>query len=60
MIISDHKGIYVDGPDADVEMHGRLARTDLFDNIYAWEHHHEYRSGKWAHPTTISKRLALR
>jgi type VI secretion system secreted protein VgrG len=49
MVISDHKGAYISGPDADVEMHGRLSTPDLFDNIYAWEHYHEYRSGKWAH-----------
>jgi type VI secretion system secreted protein VgrG len=49
MVISDHKGAYIDGKDAEVEMGGRLSAPDLFDHIYTWEHHHEYRSGKWAH-----------
>ena len=49
LTIADHKGVYLDGQDADVEMHGRISAPELFDHIYTWEHHHEYRSGKWAH-----------
>lgn len=49
LIIADHKGAYLDGQDADVEMRGRLSAPEMLDHIYTWEHHHEYRSGKWAH-----------
>jgi type VI secretion system secreted protein VgrG len=49
LVIADHKGAYLDGKDAEVEMHGRLSAPDLYDHIYTWEHHHEYRSGKWSH-----------
>jgi len=50
LVISDHKGAYLDGRDADaVEMRGHLSEPEIFDHIYTWEHHHEFRSGKWAH-----------
>jgi type VI secretion system secreted protein VgrG len=49
LIISDHKGAYIDGQDAEVERHHTWSSPTGQGNIYAWEHHHEYRSGKWAH-----------
>jgi type VI secretion system secreted protein VgrG len=49
MMIADHKGAYVEGKDADVHRHDTFAAGHLHDNITSWEHHHEFRSGKWAH-----------
>ncbi|MEX2138952.1 MAG: type VI secretion system tip protein VgrG [Pirellulales bacterium] len=49
LIISDHKGAYIEGKDADVVRHKNWSSPAGLDNIHAWEHHHEYRSGKWAH-----------
>jgi type VI secretion system secreted protein VgrG len=49
LIITDHKGLYIEGKDAFAEKHRALSGPSVLDNIFAWEHHYEYRSGKWAH-----------
>jgi type VI secretion system secreted protein VgrG len=45
LVIADHTGAYVDCPENQIEFHpGSLTA----DHIAEWEHHYEYRSGKFA------------
>jgi len=45
LVVADHKGAYVDCPENAIDyVPGSLTE----DHIGAWEHHYEYRSGKYA------------
>jgi type VI secretion system secreted protein VgrG len=49
MVLADHAGAWMDAADREVRMLSRPGNEQLGDEITAWEHRHEYRSGKWAH-----------
>lgn len=48
LVIGDHKGAFKDCHDKNVQLAASESIHELPDHIYSWEHHHEFRTGKWA------------
>jgi type VI secretion system secreted protein VgrG len=48
MVLGDHKGAYQASPDSKVQFLSNLSQPEETDQIRAWEHQFEFRSGKWA------------
>lgn len=48
MVLGDHKGAYQACPDSKVQFLSNLSQPEETDQIRAWEHQFEFRSGKWA------------
>jgi type VI secretion system secreted protein VgrG len=46
LVLADQKVAYKEGRETQLEMH-RQSGPELFDQVYSWEHAHEFRSGKW-------------
>lgn len=47
MVISDHKGSYVDAAEKEVEFHGKMNAPDLGSLVTAWDHAYEFTSGRY-------------
>ena len=48
LVIGDNKSSFKDLRDKEVQMAASEAIHELPDQIYTWEHSHEFRTGKWA------------
>ncbi len=49
LVLGDHKFAFQDAQDRQVEFRAKLTEGNVSDHIWRWEHHYEFRSGKWAH-----------
>ena len=49
MVLGDQTSAYATSADAKVEFGHNLSQLEYHDQIAAWEHQYEFRSGKWAH-----------
>ena len=48
LVLGDSKSAYASGPDSSVQFLANISQPEDTDQIKAWEHQYEYRSGKWA------------
>jgi len=48
-MLADHKDAFKDAKDKEIEFRAKLTEGNLSDHVWKWEHHYEFRTGKWAH-----------
>ncbi|TWU34188.1 type VI secretion system Vgr family protein [Novipirellula artificiosorum] len=48
LVMTDHKGAYIDCPENQVDLPGDFSAIAVKDHLHSWEHHYEFRPGKWA------------
>lgn len=48
LMLGDHKDAFKDAKDKEIEFRAKLTEGNLTDHVWRWEHHYEFRTGKWA------------
>lgn len=49
LMLGDSKSAYKDAQDKEVQFLANMSQPEPTDQIRAWEHQYEFKSGKWAH-----------
>ena len=48
LVMADHKGAYFDCPEGEVDLPADVSGVAVTDHLTEWEHHYEFRPGKFA------------